>query len=99
MDSGLGHRGRVAERFAVAPLLVAIAATLLSLAQRALSTPARYIRREVPGASVVFEGSERNEGWAHERLLATWELPLKLLTAAVVALGAGLQAMRDKSPA
>ena len=82
------------ERFAVAPLLFAIAATLLSLAQRALSTPARYVRREVPGVSVVFEERDRGEDWGRERLLATWELPLKLLAAAVVALAAGLLAMR-----
>lgn len=83
-----------AERLAVAPLLVAIAATLLSLAQRALSTPARYVRREAPSAHVVFEGSDGGESWARERLLATWELPLKLLAAVAVTLAAGLLAMR-----
>ncbi len=82
------------ERLALAPLLVAIAATLLSLAQRALSTPARYVRREVLSASVVFPGSDRREDWAGERLLATWELPLKLVAAAAVMLAAGLLAMR-----
>ena len=82
------------ERLAVAPVLVAIAATLLSLAQRALSTPARYVRRKAPGASVVFPGSDRSEDWTRERLLATWELPLKLVAAAAVMLAAGLLAMR-----
>ena len=54
----------------------------LSLAQRELSTPARYVRRTAPVASVEFGAGERP--WRRERLLGTWELPLKLLTGTVV---------------
>ena len=64
-----------------AAVLGALAATALSLAQRKLSTPARYVRRATPSASVEFAGEQR---WGRERLLATWELPLKLLTGTVV---------------
>lgn len=62
-------------------LLAALAATALSLAQRKLSAPARYVRRTARAASVEFEGQLP---WSREQLLGTWELPLKLLTAAVV---------------
>lgn len=67
---------------------------MLSLAQRALSTPARHVRRELSGARVVFEGGSESETWDRERLLATWELPLKLLGTALVLLAASLLAMR-----
>ncbi|MQC47954.1 MAG: hypothetical protein DWG77_02535 [Chloroflexi bacterium] len=83
-----------AEGLAAAPLLLAAAATLLSLAQRALSTPARHVRRELHGARAVFEGDSGDETWDRVRLLATWELPLKLLGAAMVTLAASLLAMR-----
>ena len=64
-----------------AAVLGALAATALSLAQRKLSTPARYVRRAAPSARVEFAGEDV---WGRERLLASWELPLKLLTGAVV---------------
>ena len=64
-----------------AAVLGALAATALSLAQRKLSTPARYVRRAAPSARVECAGEHH---WGRERLLATWELPLKLLTGTVV---------------
>jgi hypothetical protein len=78
----------------MAALLVAAAATLLSLAQRALSTPARYTRRQVADATVTFELADRRGIWPRERLLETWETPLKFLAAAVVVLAVGLLATR-----
>lgn len=82
------------ERLGAAALLVALAATLLSLAQRALSTPARYVRRTATDVTVVFERPGGVERWSSDRLLATWELPLKLICAATVALAVGLLAWR-----
>jgi hypothetical protein len=82
------------EQLGAAALLVAFAATLISLAQRALSRPARYLRRNASDAWTVIEVSGSEERWTHERLLATWEWPLKLLAAAVVVLAAGLLVMR-----
>jgi hypothetical protein len=78
----------------VAAILMALAATLLSLAQRALSTPARTVRRKASDATAHFEGSAGLADWGREQLLATWEQPLKLLAAAVVTLAAGLLTMR-----
>jgi hypothetical protein len=78
------------EQISLAAVLVAAAATLLSLAQRALSTPARYVRRHAVEASALFDLAERQEVWGRERLLNTWETPLKLLAAAAVVLAVGL---------
>lgn len=82
------------EQVGVATLLVALAATLLSLVQRALSTSARHVRRNAIDASAVLEGPDGPERWPRDRLLATWEWPLKLLAGAVVTLAAGLVVMR-----
>jgi hypothetical protein len=78
------------EALSAAAFLVALAATLLSLVQRALSNPARYTRRRALDAEVVLVRYEGDEVWRRERLLATWELPLKLLAAAIVVLALGL---------
>ena len=75
------------ESLSGAAVLGALAAVAFSLAQRKLSTPARYVRRTVPSASVRFAGEQR---WGPERLLATWELPLKLLTATAVLLAGSM---------
>ncbi len=83
-----------AEQFGIAALLVALMATLLSLAQRALSKPARYLRRNALDAYAQVEGRTEVERWSKEYLLATWEWPLKLLAAAAVTLAVGLLAMR-----
>lgn len=82
------------EEWAVAELLLALAATLMSLAQRALSKPARYVRRDAVDAAVQVESPAGPEHWPRDRLLATWESPLKLLSAAVVTLAAGLLVLR-----
>lgn len=81
-----------AETFHPAPLVLALAATLLSLAQRALSTPARFVRRSATDVAVSFALSEGRESWTRERLLSSWERPLRLLAAAVAALAVGLLA-------
>jgi hypothetical protein len=71
-----------------APVLVMAAmACLLSLAQRALSTPARFVRRKTVDAIVTFDGDRQ---WERRDLLLTWERPLRLLTWTIVALAAGL---------
>ena len=66
--------------------VVAAAAALLAMTQRALSTPARHIRRRTPDANAQI-GEER---WDRSMLLATWDRPLKLLAAAHVLLAVGL---------
>jgi hypothetical protein len=75
------------ESISGAAMLGAIAAVALSLAQRKLSTPARYVRRAVSSSSVEFAGEE---SWGRQRLLATWELPLKLLSGSAVLFAASL---------
>ena len=68
-------------------IVVSMAAILLSLAQRALSTPARFVRRETTGSMVSFDD---HRAWQREQLLATWEKPLRLLTWTTVAIAFGL---------
>lgn len=70
-------------------LIVAVAATLLSLAQRALSTPARFVRRRTEEARAEFD---RDRQWDRAELLASWERPLRLLAWTSVALAVGLLA-------
>jgi hypothetical protein len=89
----VGHWAQT-EQVSLAALVIALAATLLSLAQRTLSKPARFVRRNALDASVTFEGPAGIERWPRNRLLATWELPLKLLSAAAVTLATGLLVMR-----
>ncbi len=84
-----------AEQFEFGVLIVALMATLLSLAQRSLSKPARYIRRTALDVSVSIEGPHEAELWSREYLLATWERPLKLLSAAAVTLAIGLLVLRQ----
>jgi hypothetical protein len=67
-------------------LVIALAATLLSLAQRALSTPARFVRRRTRQAGAVFDDGRT---WDRSELLSTWETPLRLLTWTTVALAVG----------
>jgi len=70
-------------------VIVAVAAILLSLAQRALSTPARFVRRKTIGSIVSFDD---HRTWQREQLLATWEKPLRLLTWTTIAIAIGLLA-------
>jgi hypothetical protein len=78
------------EHLTIAPLLIAMAATLLSLVQRSLSKPARYVRRNTENASVLVETHEGTQEWPREQLLATWEGPLKLLSSTSIVLAIGL---------
>lgn len=74
------------EEISAAALVVAAAATVFSMAQRVLSTPARHVRRNADAVVVVVGGSN----WERSELLATWERPLRLLVAAHVLLALGL---------
>ena len=74
------------ESLSLAVAVVAAAATALSMSQRALSTPARHVRRKVTDATAkIGEAS-----WDRATLLATWERPLRLLALAHVLLAIGL---------
>ncbi len=66
---------------------VSAAATLLSLAQRRLSTPARFVRRRTGESVATFDGGRQ---WERAELLATWERPLRLMAWAMAALAIGL---------
>lgn len=79
-----------AESVSLGAVIVAFFATLLSLAQRSLSTPARFVRRDTTTASAQFDVA----AWDRAELLATWERPLRWLVWAVVALATGLLAAR-----
>lgn len=74
------------ESFSFAVAVVAAAAVVLSMSQRALSTPARHVRRKVTDATAQI-GEAR---WDRPTLLATWERPLQLLALAHVLLATGL---------
>lgn len=82
------------EGMSIAALLVAFAAVLLSLAQRRLSTPARFVRRRTMHASVSFETTTDVSQWSREYLLSTWESPLKLMAGTSITLAVGLTVMR-----
>lgn len=71
-------------------VLLAIAASLVSAAQRVLSTPARHVRRQVDRAELHLEKTDAVEVWDEATVLATWERPLRLLAWSMVALAAGL---------
>ncbi len=81
--------GYWAQTLTLTPAVVVMAgmATMLSLAQRALSTPARFVRRRTREAVTTFDGDRE---WARTELLHTWEKPLQLLTWTTVALAVGL---------
>jgi hypothetical protein len=78
------------ESVSIGAVGVAAAATVLAMAQRTLSTPARHVRRRATGASA----SVGEETWDATTLVATWERPLRLLVWAHVLLAAGLLAVR-----
>jgi hypothetical protein len=84
-----------AQAVSVAAVLCALAALGLSLAQRALSTPARRLRRTVRtvrGVMVMADGTE--EPVDERMLLAPLERALQALSWTVVALAAGLAVAR-----
>jgi len=76
--------------FTAAALAGAAAAAFLTLTQRSLSTPARFLRRQVNNAEVVFQNETGKINWEKEKLLASWEKPLKLLSWFVVILALSL---------
>jgi hypothetical protein len=85
----------VSGEIGVAAALGAVFAVLLSLAQRALSTPVRHVRRQavsVSGQLVLRDGE--SEPIDVHRLTAPSETALRLLTAATVVLAAALVAVR-----
>lgn len=87
--------GYWAQTQTLTPPAVALAAvaTLLSLTQRSLSTPARFVRRRTVEAGAWFELGTDRELWNQDGLLATWERPLKLLGLAIPLLAVALLAM------
>lgn len=82
------------ERLAWPALAVAAAAVLLGMAQRSLSTPARFVRRSTSDAEACFTTLAGTERWTRRRLLATWERPLRLLAWSMVVLAVGLLVVR-----
>ena len=79
-----------AQTITIGAVAVAGAATLISMAQRTLSTPARYLRRNTESAEMTLIREDSEERWNDERILATWERPLRLLAWAMVTLAVGL---------
>lgn len=80
------------ETITLGALAVAGATTLISVVQRTLSTPARYLRRNVDRAELHLSVEETNETWDEHRVLATWERPLRYLAWAMVTLAVGMLA-------
>jgi hypothetical protein len=78
------------EMLSVGAVLLAAAASLVTAAQRVLSTPARHVRRRVDRAELHLEKTDAVEIWDEAQVLATWERPLRLLAWSMVALAAGL---------
>lgn len=74
----------------LAAVFMAAAMTLLSLAQRALSIPARKLRRTVERAELTMQSGSVRETWDEDQMLDTWERPLKFLATAVVVLALAL---------
>ncbi|EMG36077.1 hypothetical protein PCS_03140 [Desulfocurvibacter africanus PCS] len=71
-------------------LLLAAAATLMSLAQRELSTPARFLRRKANAGGATFATAEGVIQWDMPRLLNSYERPLRLLSWMAPALAAAM---------
>ena len=84
-----------AERLRAEAVVAAVWATLLSLGQRALSTPVRRVRRDVAAVNGELElRSGESEPISTELLVAGPELALRLLTASTVAIAAALMVLR-----
>lgn len=85
----------VAGELGIVTLLGAAFAVLLSLAQRALSTHVRFVRRRVARVDGRLELTKGDEVALDEaRLIAPSELGLRFLTAAIVVLALSLVVMR-----
>lgn len=87
-----------AQSLTIGAVAVAGAATLFSMAQRTLSTPARYLRRQTESAEMIILRDHNEERWNDERILATWERPLRLLAWAMVTLAVGMLAAKAVVP-
>lgn len=74
------------ESLSLAAVVAATAATAFSMTQRALSTPARKVRRKVTNATAEIGEAH----WDRSMLLDTWERPLRLLGYGHVLLALGL---------
>jgi hypothetical protein len=84
-----------ARSLAAAPLIAAVSACALSMAQRQLSTPARFIRRRlttVEGRGTLREGGAISIN--QQMLLAPLEGALQAMSWAVVLLASGLAVAR-----
>jgi hypothetical protein len=80
-----------AETVRAEAIVIAAYATLLSYAQRVLSTPVRDTRRRVVAVTGTIERSEGgSSAVTRETLMGSQETALRLLAAAAVALGAAL---------
>jgi len=83
------------ERLALAPALAAVAAFGLSAAQRALSTPARFVRRRVgavEGSMRLLDGTTRQIG--ADTLVQPLERALRILSWTVVLLATSIAVAR-----
>jgi hypothetical protein len=77
--------------FSLAALVAASAATLLSLAQRSLSTQARFVRRKTSSGSALFHTADNHDiKWDRQKILSTWEKPLRLHSWSVILLAISL---------
>ncbi len=84
-----------AHRIRVEALAAAVFATLLSLAQRRLSTQVRRVRRRVRSVSGTIELDDgRREAITPEMLMGAPEAALRVLTASTLALAAALLVLR-----
>lgn len=87
----VGYWAQTQTLSAPAVLLAAVAA-IFSMTQRALSTPARFVRRRTIETKASFELETHDEEWNREKLLDTWERPLRLLAWAMTFLALALLA-------
>jgi hypothetical protein len=84
-----------AHRIRIEALAAAVFATLLSLAQRRLSTQVRLVRRRVRSVSGTIELDDgRRETITPETLMGAPEAALRMLAASTVALAAALLVLR-----
>jgi len=88
----VGYWAQTQELTAPALALAAVA-TLISMTQRFLSTPARFVRRYTDQAGATFDIGTHREYWSQDRLLDTWERPLKMLGWAMTLLAIVLLAL------
>jgi len=86
-----------AQSLTISPAAIgmALAATILSLVQRSLSTSARFVRRETDDAILnltLADGTQRR--WEQRELLSTWETPLRRLSVAMIVIAVTLLLIR-----